>query len=60
MTFSFEFSLKKNGKKNVKIKMAKKKAQFINNTLWVKNINWKGGDANITESDILLLKCEVL
>lgn len=47
-------------KKNVKIKMAKKKAQFINNTLWVKNINWKGGDANITESDILLLKCEVL
>ena len=40
--------------------MAKKKAQFINNTLWVKNINWKGGEVNIIESNILLLKCEVL
>ena len=40
--------------------MAKKKAQFINNTLWVKNINWKGGKANIIESDVLPLKCEVL
>ena len=40
--------------------MAKKKAQFINNTLWVKNINWKGGKVNIIESDVLPLKCEVL
>ena len=47
-------------KKMLRLRWLKKKAQFINNTLWVKNINWKGGEANITESDILLLKCEVL